>query len=246
MRTSFRTGHLDIWINADSSWLPIGAWEACADRSLNRESFAHQPVLRWHRPGGQGDITAVAILFPPSGERTTWAVFCRYYLPEDVIERAENTHYQGWERTGLLIGPPGAVTDLDYVLDDLSNLSERFDVQEIAYDPWKNPPLITGLEKRYAIPRVVQVRQTVGMLSPAMRELEALILGKAIWFNGDPVLTWMMSNVVAHHYPNDAVTPRKESTEKKIDGVLALLMALDRAQRMLSRADGEHRIVWVI
>jgi phage terminase large subunit-like protein len=84
------------------------------------------------------------------------------------------------------------------------------------------------------------------MLSPAMRELEALILAKTIRFDGDPVLTWMISNVVAHHHSNDAIAPRKESTEKKIDGLLALLMALDRARRAPATPDYETRWLWVI
>jgi phage terminase large subunit-like protein len=245
MRTSFLTRHLDIWINADSSWLPIGAWEACADRDLNLAAFEGQDCFVGIDLATRSDITAVAMLFPPAGERTTWAVFCRYYLPEEVVERVENTHYQGWEHNGLLVGTPGAVTDLDYVIDDLMNLSERFDVREIAHDPWKNLPLITSLEKRGTRAPVVEVRQTAGMLSPAMRELEALILAKAIRFDGDPILTWMISNVVAHHHSNEAITPRKESSEKKIDGVLAILMALDRAQRAQPKPD-YTRGLWII
>jgi phage terminase large subunit-like protein len=139
----------------------------------------------------------------------------------------------------------GAVTDLDYVIDDLMNLSERFEVREIAHDPWKNLPLITSLEKRGTRAPVVEVRQTAGMLSPAMRELEALILAKAIRFDGDSILTWMISNVVAHHHSNDTITPRKESGEKKIDGVLAILMALDRALRAQPAADYSNGL-WFI
>jgi hypothetical protein len=41
------------------------------------------------------------------------------------------------------------------------------------------------------------------------------MLAKIIRFDGDPILTWMMSNVVAHHHSNESVTPRKESSEKK-------------------------------
>jgi phage terminase large subunit-like protein len=51
MRTSFLTRHLDIWINADSAWLPIGAWEACADRDLNLAAFERPGLLCWHRSG---------------------------------------------------------------------------------------------------------------------------------------------------------------------------------------------------
>jgi phage terminase large subunit-like protein len=54
----------------------------------------------------------------------------------------------------------------------------------------------------------------------------------------------MMSNVVAHHHSNEAITPRKESSEKKIDGVLALLMALDRAVRQ--ETGGPTQVLWVL
>jgi hypothetical protein len=47
-------------------------------------------------------------------------------------------------------------------------------------------------------------------------------------------------DVVAHYHANDAVTPRKDSAEKKIDGVLPLLMALDRAQRAQAGPDYSH------
>lgn len=43
-----------------------------------------------------------------------------------------------------------------------------------------------------------------------------------IRFDSDPVLTWMMSNVIARHHSNKAITPGKESSEKKIDDVLAV------------------------
>jgi phage terminase large subunit-like protein len=92
----------------------------------------------------RSDITAVAMLFPPAGDRTTWGVFCRYYLPGGS-DRARGEHALSGVGAHRAAGrDSGAVTDLDYVIDDLMNLSERFEVREIAHDPWKNLPLITG------------------------------------------------------------------------------------------------------
>ena len=62
-----------------------------------------------------------------------------------------------------------------------------------------------------------------------MKSLEALVLQKKLQHDSDPVLTWMASNVVAHLDAKDNIYPRKERPENKIDGVVALIMALSRA-----------------
>jgi phage terminase large subunit-like protein len=76
---------------------------------------------------------------------------------------------------------------------------------------------------------MVEVRPTVANFSEAMKELEALVLAGRFHHNGDPILTWMVSNVVCHRDAKDNIYPRKELPENKIDGVIALLMALNRA-----------------
>jgi phage terminase large subunit-like protein len=84
-------------------------------------------------------------------------------------------------------------------------------------------------------------------MSPAMKELEALALEGKLVHDGDPVLTWMVSNIVCHRDEKDNLYPKKESNEKKIDGVLALLMALDRALRGAAAApDFEKRGLWMV
>jgi phage terminase large subunit-like protein len=63
-----------------------------------------------------------------------------------------------------------------------------------------------------------------------MKSLDALIRAGKIKHNGDPVQTWMISNVVAKEDAKENVYPRKERSENKIDGVISLLMALGRCQ----------------
>lgn len=76
---------------------------------------------------------------------------------------------------------------------------------------------------------MIEVRPTVLNFSEPMKTLEALVLQKKLTHDGDPVLTWMASNVVAHLDVKDNIYPRKERAENKIDGIVALIMALSRA-----------------
>lgn len=61
-------------------------------------------------------------------------------------------------------------------------------------------------------------------------QVENLVLEGRLKFDGNPVLTWMVSNLVVKISKfNELRTPTKERAENKIDGVLAMLMALGRA-----------------
>jgi len=76
---------------------------------------------------------------------------------------------------------------------------------------------------------MVEVRPTVLNFSEPMKELEKLVLSGRFHHDGCPVLAWMVSNVVCHLDNKDNIYPRKERPENKIDGVVALIMALSRA-----------------
>ena len=76
---------------------------------------------------------------------------------------------------------------------------------------------------------MVEMRPTVLNFSEPMKNLEALVLERKLRHDACPVLTWMISNVVAHLDAKDNIYPRKPSPEAKIDGVVALIMAVGRA-----------------
>jgi phage terminase large subunit-like protein len=231
-QTAFLTKHLNVWINAEHSWIDVRRWEACADKALEIEDFAGEAAFVGIDLAQRSDIAAVVILFPPSAARSDWVVFGRYYLPEAVVERSENTHYQGWRRMGRLTVTDGDVIDDDFILEDIVEWLEAYDVREIGHDPWRSQSLKNSLIAR-GVPeeKIIAVRQQTKVLSPNMIDLEAMILKRQIRHDGDPIMTWMMSNVVTKRDANDNLHPRKASDDKKIDGVLALLIALDRAHQ---------------
>jgi phage terminase large subunit-like protein len=70
---------------------------------------------------------------------------------------------------------------------------------------------------------------TVKNFSAPMKEIEALVRSGRLHHDGDPVLAWMMSNVVAHLDKKDNVFPNRQTVKNKIDGAVALIMAMGRA-----------------
>lgn len=247
-QTAFFTKHLNVWVNAGHQWLDIRHWAKCANPGLTPEDCVGRPCWIGVDLGTRSDIAAVVLLFPPDKSTPKWRCFGRYYLPSEVVEQSGNSHYQGWDRAGLLVSTEGNATDFNYILDDIMLWVDQFDIRELVYDKWKNVSLVNAFTLRGFTPPQVELRQSPAVMSPAMIALESLVLSQDIEHDGDPILTWMMSNVVAHSVQRmgDFLYPVKESPDKKIDGVLALLMALDRAQRAAPASDSETPGLWII
>jgi len=225
-QSSFFTKHLNIWVNAAMTWLPAGSWEKCGVADLDIEDFAGDACYLGVDLAWRNDIAALVIGFPPTSTRDYWAVFGYYYLPEDTVSQGENQHFQTWESMGRLISTPGNVTDFDYIIANMADLCTRFDVREIALDPYHAGPLVVDIEKA-GLRKPVEVRQSAPNMHPAMVELEGLVLSRKIRHDGDPVLSWMMANVKVEK-SGDLMKPTKDSEEKKIDGVVSLLMCIHR------------------
>lgn len=225
---NFKTKHLNEWVNADTSWLDMRSWDACADASLDLVAFEGERAWIALDLASKIDVAAKVYLFKREIEgRTHYYVFASYYLPRETVDRGENSQYQGWEQIGLLSVTDGAVIDFDLIEQELLQDCSRFEVTEIPFDPFQATQLSTRMMSQGA--PMVEMRPTVLNFSEPMKNLEGLILEKRIHHNGDPVLGWMMSNVVCHRDAKDNIYPRKERPENKIDGAVALIMALGRA-----------------
>lgn len=237
-QNSFLTKHLNVWVSARTAWLNMADWLAAGEQGLKLEQFEGQPCWMGVDLASKTDIAAIALLFRNDLDdgKTQWTAFVRSYLPEGAVERASNNRaaYESWINSGDLITTDGEELDFDIIRDDIMDLSGRFDIQEIAYDPWRATQLAHQLMKDGA--EVIEYRNTVQNMSPPMREMEAAVTASRWRHPCDPVLTWMASNVVAKLDAKENIFPRKERAENKIDGIVAILMALGRA----TLDDGPH------
>lgn len=221
---NFKTKHLDVWCSASSAWMDLQAWNRCTSAGLELSDFEGRPCFIGLDIGAKNDITAKVRLFPNG---RSFAIFTEYYLPEATIEKATNSQYSGWVAEGLLTTTSGAMTDVAVIEEGLREDLSRFDVKAIGYDPWNAIALATSLSNAGA--PMVEFRNTVQKISEPMKTLEALVQDGRIEHNGDPIMKWMMGNVVAKLDAKDNIFPRKERYENKIDGVVALIMAVGLA-----------------
>ncbi|MCL9826635.1 terminase large subunit [Ralstonia solanacearum] len=224
---NFKTKHLNEWVNADTAWMDMRAWDACGDSTLELDAFEGQPCWIGLDLASKTDIAALMLVFQHPGIADAYAVFGKYYLPEDTVQAAGNSQYPGWMRTGRLTVTPGNVIDFSWIEADLTEMASRFQVQTVAFDPFQATQLSTRMLAE-GLP-MIEVRPTVLNFSEPMKTLEALVLQRKLVHDGDPVLAWMASNVVAHLDAKDNIYPRKERPENKIDGIVALIMAISRA-----------------
>lgn len=227
---NFLTKHLNVWVNADSAWMDMRRWDECADHSLSLDEFEGQPCFIGLDLASKIDICAKVLVFPRVEDdgKTHYYVFPQFWLPRRAVENAKNSQYSGWERQELLNVSEGEVTDFRAVKESILEDCSRFDVQEVDFDPWQAAQLSKELEDEGVV--MVEVRQTVLNMSDPMKSLQAAVYDRTLHHDGGPVLTWMMSNVIAHTDAKDNIYPRKEFPENKIDGVVALIMAINRAQ----------------
>ncbi|MBA0313749.1 terminase large subunit, partial [Stenotrophomonas maltophilia] len=171
------------------------------------------------------DVAAVVLLFEKGD---SYYVIPRFYVPESAVE--ENEKYQQFLLDELIVSTPGNMTDYAFIEEELKELAAQgVDVRDIAFDPAQAAYLMTRLEQE-GLP-TVEMAQSVRNLSEPMKEVEALILSRRLWHDGNAAMTWMMGNVVARVDAKEHVYPRKEKMESKIDGAVALIMAMGRAMQ---------------
>lgn len=228
---NFKTKHLDIWCSASAAWMDMQAWDA-NEVAVDRSFYEGLPCYIGLDVGAKNDITAKVLLFP---RENGFMIFADFYLPEAAIEKSTNSQYRGWVEDGWISVSGGAMTDLSRIEEGLRGDLSRYDVRGIAYDPWNALQLAMSLANDGA--PMIEYRNTVQNFSDPMKSLEALVQDKRINHDGDPVLRWMMSNVVAKLDAKDNIFPRKERYENKIDGVVALIMALGIATNGEESAD---------
>jgi phage terminase large subunit-like protein len=232
----FQTKHLDMWVGARQAYFNIHAWHASGRNDIQIEQFKGCRLSIGMDLASTKDIAALALLFSlPDGK---FAAFGRFYVPEAAIMNNINEHYQGWARDGWLIVTDGSMIDYIRIEEDIEMLHKQFGITDLAFDPAYAQRTVQGLMVK-GIP-CTEVRPTVLNFSAAMKHLDGLILTaiptetqpvpqKLFMHNSDPCFTWQMSNVVSKTDQKDNVYPNKERPEAKIDGAVALIMALNRA-----------------
>ena len=150
-------------------------------------------------------------------------------------ERNDKAPYLTWARQNHLELTDGEVTDTSYIIDRIAELKTRFQIREIAFDRFGAASVVTALQELGL--EVVQFGQGFLSMSPASKEMERLVVSGRLRHPDNPVLNWCAANVVVELDAAGNIKPSKRKSSEKIDGIVALAMAVGRWMAKPQEAD---------
>jgi len=228
---SFRQLRLNQWVKQAVRWMPMAAWDKCAF-TVDPEELEGRVCYGGLDLSSTTDITAFVLVFPPLDDDDTFKILPYFWLPEDNVSlRVNRDHvpYDLWARQDLVETTEGNVVHYAEIERFITKLGEKYNIREIAYDRWGATMLVQQLEGEGFT--VVPFGQGFKDMSPPTKELMKLVLEQRIAHGGHEVLRWMMDNIFIRTDPAGNIKPDKEKSTEKIDGAVAMIMALDRAIR---------------
>ena len=175
------------------------------------------------------------LVFPPTAQDPLYRTLAFFWLPEETIPlrvRRDHVPYDVWQRQNIILTTEGDVVHYGFIEQFIVNLGRMFNIREIAVDRWNASMMVQALQDDGFT--MVPFGQGFKDMSNPTKDLMRLVLEQSLRHDGHPILRWCMDNVYVRTDPAGNIKPDKEKSTEKIDGVVALIMALDRAQRSLN------------
>jgi len=233
----FRNYRLNQRINAVSPFIPKSVWKKNG-KQPDIELLKTGKVYLGLDLSARIDLTALAIAV--EDHERVWHVWVEFYAPgEEIAERSvkDRVPYDVWEEQGYLTTTPGRSVNYEYVARRLVDLCEEMDVVNIAFDRWKMDTLKLEIDRlldpsggsHEDLP-LAMFGQGFKDMSPAVDSLESILANTLMRHGANPVLTWCASNTVTTTDPAGNRKLDKSKSTGRIDGIVALTMALGHAQ----------------
>jgi phage terminase large subunit-like protein len=233
--------NLNVWTQAETRWMTDESWMACADWYDHAELDGRECYGALDLSTSL-DITALVLDFPPEAEGEPHKTIARFYMPGDNVqerERRDKVPYSAWIADGLITATPGNVIDYDFIEHDLAELRERYQILECAYDPWNSSAIVNHLTEAGLL--MVPIRQQFSGMAAFTKQFERSVLGRGVAHRGHPILRWMMSctEIKSDRQGNIMpMKPERNKSGKRIDGIVAWIMAHGRA--LLAEGDANR------
>lgn len=206
-------------------------WDACAV-PVDERALEGRPCYAGLDLSSTTDLTSLVLVFPPQEDGEPYQVLPYFWVPDETLDlrvRRDHVNYDLWARQDFIKTTEGNVVDYDAIIQFMSDLSEKYDIREVAYDRWNSSMMVSHLTDLGFT--MVPFGQGFGSMSEPTKQLMRLVLSGELAHGGHPVLRWCMDNVVVRTDPAGNIKMDKSRAVERIDGAVALVMALDRALR---------------
>lgn len=229
--SAFRNLILNQRVSAVSRFIHKAEWDACGG-SADLQTLAGRECYGGLDLGATRDLTAFVLVFP--GDDGHVDVLPYFFMPETNIKERSNEDrvpYDLWAQQGHITLIPGATIDPSYVANVIGNAAMTYDLKALAYDRWRIEDLKRELGLLGTHLPLVPHGQGFKDMSPAVDVLERHVAERILRHGGNPVMNMCAANAVITRDPAGGRKLDKGKATGRIDGLVALAMALSVAQR---------------
>ncbi len=223
-QNTFKRLMLNIWTDSQTAWIGPKEWEAC-EGEIDLEKLKGKQCWAGLDLASTRDISALVLLFK---EDEKFIMLPFFFIPEENAKKRserDKVDYMTWIKQGYIIATPGDVADYAYIENKILDLGLEYNIQSIAYDRWNASSLVVRLSNDHNVPMSSFGQGFLSMSAPT-KELEKVILGEQIIHDGNPVMSWMLSNIALTEDAAGNIKPNKAKSTEKIDGIVSLVMSL--------------------
>ena len=227
----FRQLRLNQWVKQSIRWMPMDKWDECGG-VVDPYALEGRACYAGLDLSSTSDLTALVLVFPPASEDEPYMALPFFWLPEETLVlrvRRDHVPYDQWAKRGFIQTTEGNVVHYGFIERFICELGERYNIREIAHDRWNATMMVQTLEDDGFT--MVPFGQGFRDMSPPTKELMRLVLEHRLCHGGHPVLRWNMDNAFVRTDPAGNLKLDKEKSTEKVDGAVALVMALDRAMK---------------
>ncbi len=230
-KNTFKTKHLNIFMDKLDTWIKSRVWES----GQSKIGFTKLKQLKGRKCyagldlASTSDISAFVLIFPE--DDGSYTVIPKFYIPKDnMLERSriDKVPYLEWHKEKLIVATKGTFTDIidyDFIYKDIARYSEFFDLTMVAYDRWNSSDLVQKLTKEN-VTEMIKFGQGFTSMTAPTKQIEVLAKQNRLNHGNNKVLNWMCQNVSLKFDASDNIKIDKENSIEKVDGMVALAMAL--------------------
>lgn len=233
--------HFCVWTQSETRAISAEQWRLCSGDDASdpvawrARKFAELKGKVCYGGGDLASTTDIAsdtFFFPrqPGVEKPVLIPF--FFIPEHAVQQRvlrDRVPMDVWVRQGFVFETPGSVIDYGFIRKHLKDFAAEYQLGEMAYDPWNALQLVAELEQDGF--KMVKHQQSIGQLTDPTKHFLKMIIGAEFEHGNNPVLAWMADNLVVK---SDAsgnlrpIKPENPNSPKKIDGIVASIMAIGR------------------
>lgn len=225
---TFKRLHLNMKTEQDVRAVPMDRWDAAGARAVDAKALEGRECYAGLDLSTTTDLSALVLLFPePKGGYQALPFF---WVPREGArqrERRDRVPYLDWIGRGLIKATEGDVIDYDVIRADVNALGKRYRIREVAADRWNATQIITQLAGDGF--EVVAFGQGFRDMTAPTKEMLKLVAAGQLAHGGHAVLRWMASNLATETDAAGNLKPSKKKSTERVDGCVALIMALGRA-----------------